>query len=112
MTRYLRLFLGRGEIDGTRILAKEAVDEMWAPALGKFERVGVSWQREQRGGNLIIRHGGSDEGFKSYISLVPEREMGFVFMGNSSTLPAKEVSARLLDLLLPSTVSEDPAKQP
>jgi hypothetical protein len=72
----------------------------------------VSWQRERRGEDLIIRHGGSDEGFKSYILLVPEREMGFVFMANSSTLPAKDVSARLLDLLLPSTASQNTAKQP
>jgi CubicO group peptidase (beta-lactamase class C family) len=114
MTRYLRVFLGRGEIDGTRILDRASVDEMWAPALGKFERVGVAWHREQHGGDLVLRHGGSDEGFKSYVLLVPERELGFVFMANSSTLPAKEVSARLLDLLLPSAdpnATESEAKQ-
>jgi hypothetical protein len=85
---------------------------MWAPALGEFDKVGVSWHRERRGEDLIIRHGGSDEGFKSYILLVPDRDLGFVFMANSSTLPAKEVSAGLLDLLLPSAGSESQAKQP
>lgn len=110
MTRYLRVFLGRGEIDGVRVLGEAEIDEMWAPAFGRFERVGVSWQREQHGGDLVIRHGGSDEGFKSYILLVPDHEIGFVFMANSSTLPAKEVSAGLLDLLLPPAVSENTAK--
>ncbi len=73
---------------------------MWEPAIGKFDNVGFSWHRRELQGHQTIYHGGND-GFKSYVSLIPELDIGFVMMSNTTTQPyhdfAQEITNKLID---------------
>lgn len=100
MSRWVMLNLNGGTLDGNRILKKETLDAMWQPALGKFDQVGFSWQRRMQSGYQTIFHGGND-GFKSYIIMIPDLDIGFVMMSNTSTQPyhefAQDIAEKLID---------------
>jgi len=100
MARWVQLNLNGGTLDGNRIIKKETLEGMWQPAVGKFDRVGFSWQRREQNGHLTIFHGGND-GFKSYIIMIPDLDIGFVMMSNTTTQPyhdfAQEIAAKLIE---------------
>ena len=100
MTKWVMLNLNGGTLDGNRILKKETLDTMWEPAIGKFDNVGFSWHRRIQQDYQTIYHGGND-GFKSYVSMVPELDIGFVMMSNTTTQPyhefAQEITNKLID---------------
>lgn len=100
MARWVQLNLNGGTLDGNRIITKETLDAMWEPAVGKFNRVGFSWQRRIQEDHLTIFHGGND-GFKSYIIMIPDLDIGFVMMSNTATQPyndfAQEIARKLID---------------
>lgn len=103
MAKWVQLNLNGGMIDGNRILKKETLDFMWAPTVasnGKvFDRVGVSWQRRKQGDYQTIFHGGSD-GFRSYVIMIPELDIGFVWMSNTSGQPYHDFAQKLADKLI------------
>jgi CubicO group peptidase (beta-lactamase class C family) len=112
MARWALVNLNRGEIDGQRILKSSTYDLMWAPAAEvEFCRggpcrkpgssVGISWFLEEKDGNLIVSHGGGDDGFISSFILVPSRKFAFVLMTNSDSagIPLlKQIQAEALSL--------------
>lgn len=105
MSRWVMLNLNGGTLDGNRVLKKETLDAMWQPALGKFEQIGFSWQRRMQGGYQTIFHGGND-GFKSYIIMIPELDIGFVMMSNTSSQPYHEFAQEIADKLIEYKGSE------
>ncbi len=110
MSRWAMANLNRGELDGKRILKTSTYDLMWKPALEiEFCRdaahqdcrkpggsVGISWFIGDHRGHTSISHSGGDDGFVSYLLLVPDTEMALVLMCNSShagiSLPQKIVA--------------------
>lgn len=99
MSRWVMLNLNGGTLEGNRILKKETLESMWEPAYGKFDRIGFSWQRREQKGYQTIFHGGND-GFKSYIIMVPELDIGFVMMSNTSTQPYHDFAQAIADKLI------------
>ncbi len=99
MARWVRLNLNGGTLDGNRILKKETLDAMWQPALGRFDRVGFTWQRREQQGVQTIFYGGND-GFKSYIIMMPELDIGFVMMSNTTTQPYHDFAQKIADMLI------------
>ncbi|MBL4602834.1 MAG: beta-lactamase family protein [Emcibacteraceae bacterium] len=99
MSRWVQLNLNGGTLDGNRILKKETLDAMWQPALGKFDNVGFSWQRRVQNGYQTIYHGGAD-GFKSYIIMIPELDIGFVMMSNTTTQPYHDFAMSVAEKLI------------
>ena len=99
MARWVMLNLNGGTLEGNRVLKKETLDAMWEPALGIFERVGFSWQRREQQGYQTIFHGGND-GFKSYIIMIPELDIGFVMMSNTTTQPYHDFAQSIADRLI------------
>lgn len=103
MARWVQLNLNGGTLDGNRILKKETLDHMWEAVIGsngrKFDRVGFSWQRRMQGDVQTIFHGGSD-GYRSYIIMIPEYDIGFVWMSNTAGQPYHEFSQQIADILI------------
>jgi CubicO group peptidase (beta-lactamase class C family) len=110
MSRWAIANLNRGQLDGKRILDEKTYDLMWKPAMEvEFCRgaeradcrkpggsAGISWFVGDHQGHTAISHSGGDDGFVTYLMLVPDAEMALVLMCNSEhpgiSLPQKIVS--------------------
>lgn len=110
MSRWAIANMNRGQIDGQRILDESTYDLMWKPALEvEFCRgadrsdcrkaggsVGISWFIGDHQGHTAISHSGGDDGFVTYLLLVPDAQMALVLMCNSEhagiSLPQKVVA--------------------
>lgn len=99
MIRWVRLNLNGGTLDGNRILKEETLKAMWQPAMGQFENVGFSWHRRVQQGHQTIYHSGND-GFKSYVNMIPELDIGFVMMSNTTTQPYHDFAQEIVDKLI------------
>jgi CubicO group peptidase (beta-lactamase class C family) len=96
MAQWLRLQLGKGEIDGKRILSAEAIEEMHTPQTvvrftendrqffpdAHFMDYGLGWLLQDYHGRKIIEHGGAIDGMRADVALVPEEKVGLVILCN------------------------------
>lgn len=109
--RWLRLQLGRGTIDGTRLLSERGTEASWelltstraAGELGPPEGFGLAWQRGLYRGHLQLSHGGDYVGASAWIGFLPEVGLGLAVLatgGNGAQglceLVATDVRERLL----------------
>ncbi|MBT5187086.1 MAG: beta-lactamase family protein [Kordiimonadaceae bacterium] len=99
MGRWVRMNLNGGTLEGNRILKEETLKAMWQPALGKFDQVGFTWQRRIQQGHQTIFHGGND-GYKSYVIMIPDLDIGFVMMSNTTTQPYHDFAQSIADKLI------------
>ncbi len=117
MARWAMANLNHGELEGKRILNASTYDLLWKPAVDvEFCRgadvatcrkpggqVGISWFLETKDGHQVVSHGGGDDGFATGIVLIPDLNVGFVFMQNSlhpGMTAAKTVQRAVLDFYL------------
>jgi CubicO group peptidase (beta-lactamase class C family) len=87
LLRFAQLHLNGGEIDGTRILSEERVKDMQKPqieAANFANYYGTSWALEDIGGATIVQHGGSTNGFRAHLDLVPEGRFAVAVLTNGS----------------------------
>lgn len=86
--RWIRLQLGRGSVDGQRLLSAEHVEATWrleseghdSAEFGPAEGFGLGWQRGNYRGHLELRHGGGYVGSASYVCFLPELELGLAVL--------------------------------
>lgn len=97
LSRWAMVNLHRGELDGVRILSPASYDLLWTPAAevefcrppGHTEcrkpggSVGLSWFLQKKNGELVVSHGGGDDGFVTEFVLIPDRSFAFIMMSNS-----------------------------
>jgi CubicO group peptidase (beta-lactamase class C family) len=112
MARWLRLQLGRGEVDGRRLFSPESSQEMWtlhtpqaAPAAGwrsgtHFRGYGLGWALNDYRGRLVASHGGGYDGMYSQVTLVPEEGLGIVVLTNAMTPVGSVLAGTILDAYL------------
>ena len=95
----LRLHLGGGMIDGTRLLSREAVATMQhLSATGRERDVGLGWFRSRsdtRRGERFWEHLGGGLGFWTLMRLYPDEEIGIVVMGNATRYDHDRVAAAI-----------------
>jgi CubicO group peptidase (beta-lactamase class C family) len=99
MTKWVMVNLNGGVLDGNRIVKVDTLRSMWDPALGKFDNVGFGWHRRVQQGYQTIYHGGND-GFKAYVDMVPDLDIGFVIMTNTTTAPYHDLAIAVIDKLI------------
>jgi CubicO group peptidase (beta-lactamase class C family) len=117
--RYLRLLLGRGQIDGKRVLSERTVDELLRPRIFDVDRPpapstdDVAGQRSARwgeayalglfvgeyAGEKVIHHSGGMLGAAAQIALLPERGIGVVVLANQRNLDGNATTALLYEAL-------------
>ena len=102
MTRWMIANLNRGAYNGARILQAESFDLLWTPTTttsGRSE-VGLSWFLYEYESHRVISHGGGDTGFRSYILLLPDDDIGIVLASNWQGTDSSEITFAMLDLVL------------
>jgi CubicO group peptidase (beta-lactamase class C family) len=108
MTSWMLANLNRGELEGVRILEDASYDQLWTPSAEVREgrSVGLSWFIEEHDDGRMIMHGGGDEGYSSYLVLLPDAGVGFALVSNSDRAPMGVLRDGLLAIL----GGEGPAK--
>ena len=107
--------LGRGAIDGRRILHAAAYEELWHPyrdiraVIAEQVRragyvfpydslaIGLSWFLPVQDGRQLVYHSGSDPGFAANVLLSPSEQIGVVVLINASGADPRALSRSLLD---------------
>lgn len=88
--RWVRLFLGRGRIDGERVFPTALIDEAITRQVDtdrefwEFDRTGygLGWYDGLYRGDRMVHHFGGYPGAQAHISLMPERGVGVVALVN------------------------------
>jgi CubicO group peptidase (beta-lactamase class C family) len=105
MAQWVRFQLGRGEIDGRRLLASERFDEMWSKHMSLSESpeargakldYGLGWMLQDWKGKRVVEHGGNIDGFAAEVALLPEERIGYVLLANVSATPLQQMSVNLV----------------
>ncbi len=103
MAQWIRLQLGQGEYQGQRLISEANLRETWtnqieiAPGLN----YGLGWMIRDWEGQPVIEHGGNVVGFSAEVALLPESNLGFVLLTNTSVTPLQQQSINMVwDILL------------
>lgn len=103
MAQWVRLQLGEGEVDGQRLISRDAVRETWSPQIemGNGVAYGLGWMLHEHDGRDVVEHGGNIGGFSAQVAFVPEANVGYVLLMNRSASPLQQKSIPLVfDALL------------
>jgi len=104
LSKWIRLQLGRGTVDGKKIFSEAQSWQMWAPntlqpisegasksnPTRHFSAYAMGWGTYDYYGRKIINHSGGLDGMLSYTVLIPEEKVGFVILTNSES-PAFQI---------------------
>jgi len=86
LLRFAAFHMGNGTANGTRVMAEATLKQMHEPqrsAACWADAWGIGWDIREFGGTRVIAHGGSINGFKSQLTLVPEQGVAVVVLTNS-----------------------------
>jgi CubicO group peptidase (beta-lactamase class C family) len=85
LIRYVQLELGKGVLDGKRIVSEENIVERRKPQIptGEEESYGMGLSISTRYGVTVVHHGGSLFGYKSDLMYLPDHGVGAVILTNS-----------------------------
>ena len=115
LSRYLMMFLNRGELDGARLLSKEGVMEMEEPRIKlPYEVFGgeayaYGWVVVPSFlGRKLVGHGGSVLVSTAYVGYLPDDGLGVAVLANASGYPLSNIGFYALALAL----GKDPEKMP
>ncbi len=114
LTRWIRLQLGKGTLDGRQYWKEQRAYEMWENNMPKpvskwqrehmpsrhFNGYGLGWELMEYRGVKVVSHGGGYDGMISKTVLVPEKNIGFVILTNSINSAPSCLTYEILDALL------------
>ncbi len=91
MAQWLRFMLAGGAFDGKRLVSEKNFNEVVSPQMknigGTDVSYGLGWFLINRKGHKIVQHGGSIDGFRAEVSMMPDENLGFVILTNSYKTP-------------------------
>ncbi len=114
MTRWIKLQLSRGTLEGKKYFSEEASRMMWnvhmpLPVTKRNEEIfptmnfrgyGLGWGLFAWHGHKVVNHSGGLDGMISRLVLVPEQNLGFIILTNSNNNLPTALMYQLLDLYL------------
>jgi CubicO group peptidase (beta-lactamase class C family) len=96
--------LHEGRYQGISILMPSTHQQMMTPTvLTNKERnvsVGLSWFSYPYRGSTNIEHGGSDTGYRTMLTLIPDKKLGIVLLCNHEEVKIFNMRNRIRDILL------------
>lgn len=105
MAQWLRLMLGRGVIDGKRLVSENGFNELVSKQISVQEGVdyGLGWGIFRWHDRNVLTHTGGTEGFSSHVELMPDQNIGFAVLCNTPEAKLmkeirKVIWAALLDI--------------
>lgn len=115
MAQWVRLQLGNGTFQGKQLISPAAVKEMHTPQTiirleGTMEKLypeahflsyGMGWFLSDYRGRKMVEHGGSIDGMRALVAMLPEEKLGVVILTNlSGTILSVPLSYRIFDAYL------------
>ena len=107
LTKYLRMYVNRGEVDGVRVASKESIEEMEKPRIRVpyevfgGESYGYGWMVTPSFlGRKLVGHGGSVLVSTAYVGYLPEEKLGVAVLANASGYPLSMIGIYALALML------------
>ncbi len=96
MAKWLRFQLGRGALDGRRLVSERFIDEARTPQMvirregfwadmtpdAHFMSYGIGWFLSDYHGYQMLQHGGGIDGMSAMVGLMPEQGVGVVVLTN------------------------------
>jgi CubicO group peptidase (beta-lactamase class C family) len=111
MAQWVRLQLGRGVVDGTRLLSDSVHREVLRPqivtgaglggALSNFAAYGLGWVVQDYRGHRLVWHNGGIDGMHAMVAFLPQQNVGVVVLVNlSGTQLPETLALRVMDTYL------------
>ena len=93
-----------GEYKNTQILSPETHLMMMTPTFIRNKdqniSIGLSWFMYPYKGMTNYEHGGSDDGYRSLLTLIPEKKTGIIILSNIETIRMYDTRNKIRDILL------------
>jgi tetratricopeptide (TPR) repeat protein len=100
MMNWAQANLNQGELNEIRILKPESYEVLWNGTVElNNNKVGLSWFIGDYHGIKTISHGGGDLGYRSYITLIPDKNTGIIIASNYSQSPIGSIRNGVLAIL-------------
>jgi len=114
MTAWLELNLNKGIYKGDTIFSEEVTREMWKPHTIQnvspfslaffpsthFKAYGLGWAMFDYHGKKVVNHSGGYDGIISQMALVPEEDLGMIFLTNKNAYLILPTMYQTLDAFL------------
>ena len=117
LLRYVQMYLNGGELDGTRVISSQSIEQMMAPRVNKSLDGGYFGQEEYGYGlgttpdvfgKRLVGHSGSIGVCTSYMGMIPEEKLGVVVLANGTGYSPMMMAIAALGTAL----GQDPADLP
>jgi len=101
MTHWMKANLNHGAWGKHRILSQKNHEILWKPSFSIREArsVGLSWSLREYRGMQTVSHNGSDDGYVSTLTMIPEKKLGVVMVSNYDNAPIGGLLKGVLDIL-------------
>lgn len=104
MARWVRMLLGRGELDGATALESDTLEGMWEPVIpweqDPSSAQGLVFRVYQHRGHRAVGHGGWDIGFRAGMTVLPDAGIGAVVLCNFHWAATLQLVHAALDVAL------------
>lgn len=102
MTHYATANLHRGKYNNIQILSDSSYNLLWTNSVNLKDKpaVGISWFLDEHKGLKTVSHSGGDTGFRSFLLLVPEKNISVMVACNYELCRTGAMAYAVLDLLL------------
>lgn len=82
--RWLRFLIGRGALDGRRVVSESAWREVTTPhtRINSDWSYGLGWVLYTWNGHAVVEHNGGSRGISALVSFMPEEGVGFALVAN------------------------------
>lgn len=112
---WLRLMLGGGQVEQTRLVSEESFARLVAPhvTMGPGVQYGLGWVVDRWHGKRRVWHNGGIDGYYALISMLPDEGIGFVLLtADDSAAMQEAVTDGVFALAVsPQTEEDDAAAQ-
>lgn len=104
MSHYAIANMHNGKYKNTQILSPETHLLMMTPTFVRNKEqnisIGLSWFMYPYKGFTNIEHGGSDDGYRSLLTLIPEKKIGIIILSNIESIRMYDTRNKIRDILL------------
>jgi CubicO group peptidase (beta-lactamase class C family) len=98
MAQWLRLQLGKGVYQGKRLISEASISEIRKGYIQIAPEIdyGLGWMIRSWKDQVVIEHGGNVDGFSAEVAMLPDANLGFVLLTNSSVNVLQQQSINLV----------------
>jgi CubicO group peptidase (beta-lactamase class C family) len=122
MAQWVRLHLNGGKFEGKQLISGANINEMQMPQTiirlegqmkvlypqAHFLSYGMGWFLSDYRGKKLVEHGGSIDGMRALVAMLPEEKLGVVVLTNlSGTILSVPLSYRIFDAYLGAQPQRD-----